>query len=262
MTSLPSTSIPELSVVAPMFNEAGGARALVAEIAAALTGLDHEIIVVDDCSTDATFEELSAAQQDAPQLRILAHGANAGQSRAIHTGVVAARAPLVAMIDGDGQNDPADIPALLAALENAPDAVRMAAGERRERNDPASKQWASRMANGVRRRILRDGAADTGCGLKVFDRETFLALPYFDHMHRYLPALMARAGASVVFCPVGHRARRHGVSKYNNIGRFAVAIRDILGVSWLLARARPPGVITEKTPTKEVRVAQDCDRIE
>lgn len=242
VSASPATS-PAISVVAPMYNEAGGASELVDEIAKALGDIDHEIIIVDDASTDDTPSKLREAQKRHPQLRVLRHERNAGQSRALRTGVLAARAELVAMLDGDGQNDPADIPALLARLEQT--GADMAAGERLGRKDTAAKKWASRAANAFRRRILRDGAADTGCGLKVFRREAFLRLPYFDHMHRYLPALMRREGYAVVFAPVSHRARAHGASKYSNFGRLMVAFRDVLGVMWLLARAKSPGKVTE-----------------
>lgn len=240
-----SDSVPALSVVAPMHNEAGGASALVDEIAAALSGISHEIIIVDDASSDQTLNELRDARVRHPQLRVLRHTRNAGQSRALRTGVQAARALLIAMLDGDGQNDPADFLALYRQLLNNPD-LAMVAGERRGRQDVAAKKVASRAANAFRRWLLKDGAADTGCGLKLFRREAFLALPYFDHMHRYLPALMVREGLNVVFAPVSHRAREHGRSKYTNIGRALVAIRDLMGVLWLNARARNPGKISEE----------------
>lgn len=235
---------PDLSVIAPMHNEGGGAAMLVDEIAHALQDVLHEIIIIDDASTDDTLSVLQAAKSRHPQLRIFCHEKNAGQSRALRTGVLAARAPVVAMLDGDGQNDPADIPALYRMLSDE-DSLAMAAGERLARQDVAAKKIASQMANAIRRRILQDGAADTGCGLKAFRREAFLQLPYFDHMHRYLPALMRREGFAVAFVPVSHRARAHGRSKYTNIGRALVAVRDIMGVIWLLGRARSPGNIRE-----------------
>lgn len=243
-----SRPAPVLSVVAPMFNEAGGAGALVDEIAAALEKLDHEIIVVDDCSTDETLEVLRHAKARHPQLRLLSHGENAGQSRALLTGVLAARSKIVATLDGDGQNDPADIPALYAALTApaAPAALVMVAGERRGRRDSAAKKWASRLANALRKRLLADGADDTGCGLKAFYRDAFLRLPYFDHMHRYIPALMRRDGHEIAFLPVSHRARMHGASKYTNFGRLMVGFRDIFGVAWLLGRARSAGRVREE----------------
>lgn len=240
-----SQQAPALSVTAPMFNEAGGAAQLVDEIAAALNGVDHEIIIVDDASTDETVRKLHEACIRHSQLRIIRHEKNAGQSRALRSGVLAARAPIIVTLDGDGQNDPADIPLLLKKKEET--GAVMAAGERRGRQDSSAKKLASRAANAVRRRLLRDGAADTGCGLKAFDREAYLRLPYFDHMHRYLPALMRREGYAVVFVPVSHRPRRHGRSKYSNLGRLLVAFRDVQGVLWLLARAKSPGKVEEES---------------
>lgn len=241
---------PALSVVVPMFDEEGGAAALIAELAESLAGIDYEIVAVDDCSRDRTAAELKAARGRTPRLRILQHSANAGQSRAVRTGVLAATAPVVATLDGDGQNDPADIRALFQALTRggAPEALAMVAGERRIRRDAAAKKTASRLANAVRRRILDDGAADTGCGLKVFYRDAYLRLPYFDHSHRYLPALMRREGFEIEFMPVNHRPRAFGASKYTNLGRLAVAFRDLLGVVWLKARARSPMTISELEP--------------
>jgi dolichol-phosphate mannosyltransferase len=241
---------PALSVVIPMKDEAGGAADLIRETASGLVSVDHEIIAVDDCSADETLAALDAARRGVPALRVLRHGANAGQSRAVRTGVLAARAPIVATIDGDGQNDPADIRALYDALvrSSAPTLLAMVAGERRARQDAASKKAASRWANAVRRRVLDDGAADTGCGLKVFYRDAYLRLPYFDHAHRYLPALMKREGFLVEFLPVNHRPREHGRSKYTNFQRLQVAFRDLLGVVWLKARARDPVTISELEP--------------
>ena len=236
-----------VSVVLPMFNEEGGAAALVREIAETLRGTDHEIIVVDDGSTDGTRMALIAERQATAHLRIVAHRKNAGQSRAVRTGVLAARGDIVVTLDGDGQNNPASIPAMLNQL-NRPDApalLAMVAGERQKRQDVAAKRWASKIANNVRSGLLKDEAADTGCGLKVFKKEAFLRLPAFDHMHRYLPALMRREGYVVEFAPVAHRARAHGASKYTNIGRLAVAFRDLKGVMWLIDRSRSPNEISE-----------------
>lgn len=240
-------SAPVVSVVVPMFNEAGAAAGLIDEIAAALNSFDHEILIVDDSSTDETAEVLYASRRVHPQLRIMHHEKNAGQSRAIRTGVIAARAPVIATLDGDGQNDPIDIAALFKSLTCSAQTAAMVAGERRARQDSAPKRWASTFANGLRRRLLNDGARDTGCGLKVFHRAAYLRLPYFDHMHRYLPALMRREGYEVVFLPVSHRPRVHGSSKYTNIGRLVVALRDLFGVLWLLARAKTPGSIREQS---------------
>ncbi|MEM9262729.1 MAG: glycosyltransferase family 2 protein [Pseudomonadota bacterium] len=240
-------SIPSVSVVAPMFNEAGGAVALVDEIAFALGDRAFEVLAVDDASTDGTGDLLKGALADRPFLRVLSHGANAGQSRALRTGILAAKAEIVITIDGDGQNIPADIPRLIDALEALPPekGVMMVAGERQKREDSAAKRWASRAANGLRSSVLRDGARDTGCGLKAFYKQAYLRLPYFDHSHRYLPALMIREGLNVEFVPVGHRPRTHGASKYTNLGRLLVAFRDLLGVMWLNGRARSPKTISE-----------------
>ena len=231
---------PRVSIVVPVYDEEGAAPPLAREIAAAFVGEAFEILFVDDASRDDTRARLAALTREIPQLRVLAHRRNAGQSRAIRTGVLAARAPLIVTLDGDGQNDPADAPRLLAALEAAP-ALAMIGGERVHRRDTASKRWASRWANGVRRRLLDDGAADTGCGLKAFRRDAFLRLPYFDHLHRYLPALMLREGYAIAFQPVGHRARASGRSKYTNLQRLGSAVSDLAGVMWLRSRARDPG---------------------
>jgi glycosyltransferase involved in cell wall biosynthesis len=236
---------PEISVVAPVFNEEGAAPALAREIAAAFAGHNAEIIFVDDASADGTREVLTALKAEIPALRLVCHQRNAGQSRAIRTGVLAARAPIVVMLDGDGQNDPADAPTLVEALVQGPPNLALVGGERVKRRDTAAKRWASRLANGVRRRLLNDQAVDTGCGLKVFRRDAFLALPYFDHLHRYLPALMLREGYEVAFRPVGHRPRTTGASKYTNLGRLAAAASDLAGVIWLRSRARSPGAIQE-----------------
>ena len=236
---------PEVSIVAPVFDEEGAVETLAREIAAAFAGWRHEILFVNDASRDGTGARLAALAQELPTLRILTHGRNAGQSRAIRTGVLAARAPIVVMLDGDGQNDPADGPRLVEALRAGQPRLGLVGGERRSRQDSSSKRWASRLANGVRRRLLNDQAVDTGCGLKAFRRDAFLALPYFDHLHRYLPALMLREGFGVAFLPVGHRARGSGRSKYSNLGRLGVAIFDLAGVIWLRARARDPGQVSE-----------------
>ncbi|MGI8841816.1 MAG: glycosyltransferase family 2 protein [Caulobacteraceae bacterium] len=240
-----SPAPPEFSIVAPVFNEEGAAAPLAREIAAAFAGRAIEILFVDDASTDATRARLAALSVEIPSLRVLAHRRNAGQSRAIRTGVLAARAPIVVMLDGDGQNDPADAPALAHALAAGPPELGLVAGERVSRRDPAAKRWASRWANAVRRRLLADGAADTGCGLKAFRRDAFLRLPYFDHMHRYLPALFLREGYQVAFRPVSHRPRGAGKSKYTNWGRLWPAVPDLAGVLWLRARARDPGDVEE-----------------
>ena len=236
---------PDLSIVVPVFDEAGAAPGLAREIAAAFAERAFEILFVDDASRDETRAALEALKPEIPQLRILVHGRNAGQSRAVRTGVLAARAPIIVTLDGDGQNDPADAPALADALAAGPPKLGLVGGERVGRRDTPSKRLASRLANAVRRRVLADGAIDTGCGLKAFRREAFLRLPYFDHIHRYLPALMLREGFDVAFRTVGHRPRASGRSKYTNLGRLWAALTDLQGVLWLKARARDPGGVEE-----------------
>ena len=238
-------SRPEVSVVVPVYNEAGAAPDLAREIAAAFRGWNFEIVFVDDCSRDDTRGRLAALKSEIPSLRILAHGSNAGQSRAVRTGVLAARGDIIVTLDGDGQNDPADAPRLVEALKAGPPELALVGGERVRRQDSAAKKVASRVGNGVRKRLLKDTANDTGCGLKAFRREAFLRLPYFDHIHRYLPALMLREGYRTAFLPVGHRPRTTGASKYTNLGRLWASLSDLRGVMWLQSRARNPGAVTE-----------------
>ncbi|MQP76224.1 glycosyltransferase [Stenotrophomonas sp. MYb238] len=234
---------PALSVVVPVFNERDNVAPLVGEITAALRGrVAFEIVYVDDDSKDDTLQVLQSLKAANPELRVLHHVGQSGQSTAVRTGVKAARAPWIATLDGDGQNDPADIPKLLAARDAAAPEVRLFAGWRVDRQDSGSKRWASKWANAIRARMLRDDTPDTGCGIKLFERAAFLDLPYFDHMHRYLPALMQRAGWKTVSVPVNHRHRTAGVSKYNNLGRALVGIRDLRGVAWLIARSRRTAV--------------------
>lgn len=242
----PPESPLEFSIVVPVFDEEVAAAPLAREIALAFAGEAFEMLFVDDASVDGTAANLIALSAEIPQLRILSHRRNAGQSRAIRTGVLAARAPIVVMLDGDGQNDPADAPRMARALRAAPPELGLIGGERLTRRDSAAKRWASRLANGVRRRLLGDRAVDSGCGLKVFRREAFLRLPYFDHMHRFLPALMLREGYEVAFEPVGHRPRLGGRSKYTNLGRLRPVAFDLLGVIWLRARARDTGGVDER----------------
>lgn len=241
----PKASRPEVSVVVPVFNESGAAPDLAREIAAAFAGLETEILFVDDCSRDDTRGQLTALKAEIPGLRVLAHAANAGQSRAVRTGVLAARGDIIVTLDGDGQNDPADGPKLVQALKAGPPDLALVGGERVRRQDSAAKKIASRVGNGVRKRLLKDTANDTGCGLKAFRREAFLRLPYFDHIHRYLPALMLREGYRTAFLPVGHRPRTTGASKYTNLGRLWASLSDLRGVMWLQSRARRPGDVTE-----------------
>ena len=233
-----------ISVVVPVQDEAGNVGPLAREIAAALAGESHEILFVDDGSTDGTDAALAALKSEIPQLRALRHSRNLGQSRGIRTGVQAARGDIIVTLDGDGQNDPADIPKLLAALRAEP-TVAMVSGVRVKRQDSASRRWASRMGNGFRSALLGDGARDTGCGLKAFRRAVFLELPYFDHIHRFLIALVLREGWQVRYVPVNHRPRLTGASKYTNFGRLLVSVQDLLGVRWLQRRYRGRAEIRE-----------------
>jgi dolichol-phosphate mannosyltransferase len=238
--------MPQLSVVVPVFNERDNIPPLLAEIAAALRGrADFEIVYVDDASKDDSLDVLTRAKSQYPELRVIKHVAQSGQSTAIRNGVKAARGEWIATLDGDGQNDPADIPKLLAMREESPWSIKLFAGWRVDRKDTASKRFGSRFANGLRRRLLRDDTPDTGCGIKLFERAAFLDLPYFDHMHRYLPALMQRAGWQVKSVPVNHRPRGSGSSKYNNLNRALVGIADLRGVAWLIKRSK-------RTATEEV----------
>ena len=238
--------MPQLSVVVPVFNERDNVLPLIGEIAAALRGkADFEIVYVDDASKDDTLAVLTAAKADFPELRVIRHLSQSGQSTAVRTGVRAARGEWIATLDGDGQNDPADIPKLIAMRDESPDTIKLFAGWRVNRKDTGSKRFASKFANGLRSRLLRDETPDTGCGIKLFERAAFLDLPYFDHMHRYLPALMQRAGWQVKSVPVNHRARGSGVSKYNNLNRALVGISDLRGVAWLIRRSK-------RTATEEI----------
>jgi dolichol-phosphate mannosyltransferase len=231
--------MPQLSVVVPVFNERDNIVPLIEEIVAALRGAhDFEIVYVDDASRDDSLSVLRDARARFAELRVVRHLSQSGQSTAVRTGVKAARGTWVATLDGDGQNDPADIPKLLAARANASVDTKLFAGWRVNRRDDAIKRVSSKIANGVRSRILRDDTPDTGCGLKLFERDAFLDLPYFDHMHRFLPALMQRAGWKVQSVPVNHRPRTRGVSKYGMWNRLWVGISDLRGVGWLIRRAR------------------------
>ena len=228
-----------LSIVIPVFNERGNIGPLVHEVVRHLRGrVPFDIVCVDDQSDDDTRDVLTALKAEVPELRVLVHQRRSGQSTAIRTGVKHALSPWIATLDGDGQNDPADIPKLLVARDEGDAQTRLYAGWRVDRKDTASKRWASRWANGIRQRLLRDDTPDTGCGIKLFERAAFLDLPYFDHMHRYLPALMQRAGWKTVSVPVSHRPRGSGQSKYTNLGRALVGIKDLMGVSWLIQRSR------------------------
>jgi len=232
-----------LSVVVPVKNEQDNVEPLVREIAAALSGNTlFEILYVNDGSTDATQARLETLKAEFPMLRVIRHRSACGQSRAVTTGVNAARYEWIATLDGDGQNDPADIPVLLSRLADPaqPANLELLTGWRARRNDTALRRLSSRIAHSVRSRMLKDNTPDTGCGLKVFARETFLQLPNFDHMHRFLPALVMRNGGAVVSVPVRHRARARGTSKYGVHNRLWVGIVDLFGVAWLQRRACLP----------------------
>ena len=244
------TGNPRFTVVVPMLDEAGNIEPLAREIAEACTPLGRfEAIFVNDGSTDATADRIAALRATCPWLREVRHARTCGQSAALRSGVIAAISPVICTLDGDGQNPPAEILKLLAPLlDPAPDGQTrpgLVAGQRTGRRDTASRRLASRLANRVRAALLHDDTRDTACGLKAFPREVFLALPFFDHMHRYLPALVRREGHRVVRVDVSHRARRHGVSKYTNTGRAIVGIWDLIGVWWLLHRRRLPRITRE-----------------
>jgi len=212
--------------------------------------VEYEIIYVDDGSSDATVAEITPLAAEMPQVRLLRHARNCGQSAAIRTGIRAARAAWIATLDGDGQNDPADIPALwrLVRHTSVDPPPLLIIGHREKRRDSWSKRWASGAANAIRRRLLGDRTVDAGCGLKLFPRLLFLELPYFDHMHRFLPALVLREGGMVRSVPVNHRPRRSGASKYGIFDRLGVGIIDLLGVMWLQHRITRPHLLGEATP--------------
>jgi len=238
----------ELSVVVPVCNETENVAPLAREIASALAGRRYEMIFVDDGSTDDTRAALHRLRRDGLHtLRIMRHSFRSGQSAAVATGVRAARGHWIATLDGDGQNDPADIPKLLAARDQPANAgVLLFMGNRTTRRDTGFRRLQSRIANGVRGRLLGDGTPDTGCGIKLFERAAFLDLPYFDHMHRFMPALFQRRGNRVISVPVGHRPRERGVSKYGMFDRLWVGIVDIFGVMWLRRRFKPGLTATEE----------------
>ena len=234
----------KISIVVPVHNEADNIDSLIAEIVAAMGQAEaYEIIYVDDGSNDDTAVVLKQVLQNVGALRVIRHQQSCGQSAAIYTGVKAASYPCIATLDGDGQNDPADIPRLYEVLmqqRKSSSNLWMVAGWRNQRHDSAWRLFSSKVANAVRSRLLSDNTPDTGCGLKVFLKNEFLGLPYFDHMHRFLPALVLRAGGKVISEPVNHRPRAHGYSKYGTLDRLWVGVVDILGVMWLQKRAKLP----------------------
>lgn len=245
MAAIPDLD-PEIAVVVPVKNEAENIIPLIDEIEAALTGVARfEVIYVDDGSDDATPSILKAAMAERPYLRVFRHARGCGQSQAVATGVRNARAPFVATLDGDGQNDPADLPRMLAMLAAVPSQDRarlLLAGNRKTRRDDGVRRVSSRVANGVRGFLLKDDTPDSGCGLKLFSRDAFMDLPRFDHMHRFLPALFLRAGGRVETVPVNHRPRQRGTSKYGVWNRLWVGIVDMFGVMWLQRRGNRPDV--------------------
>jgi len=248
--SVPEISIPEISILVPVMNEQGNIRPLIDEIAAVYAGRPFEIIYVNDASTDGTSADLADAQKHIPQLRVLHHQNRSGQSAAVRTALLAAKAPLIAVLDGDGQNIPSDLPALEAALLAARPARGMAGGVRVTRKDTALRRQASAVARWLRRSLLKDDHPDSGCGLKVVDRDIFVNLPFFNHMHRFMPALVRREGGCVIAVPVGHRMRARGLSKYGILDRLLVGISDMLGVIWLLRRMPKTGKVIEDNARK------------
>jgi glycosyltransferase involved in cell wall biosynthesis len=235
-----------VSIVVPVRNEADNVAPLIAEIGAALDGrFGYEIIYVDDGSTDATPQRLRAIMRERDNLRVVRHAKSGGQSAAVRSGVRAARGAIVATLDGDGQNNPAFLPQLIAAIEGGGDRVGLAAGQRVGRKDTGFKKIQSRVANAVRNSILRDGTRDSGCGLKAFRREVFLAMPYFDGLHRFLPALVRREGFDIVYVDVIDRPRHSGVSNYGFFDRLWIGLMDLAGVWWLIRRKKSTPQATE-----------------
>lgn len=240
---------PLLSIVAAVLNEAENIRPVCAEMATAFAGLpSHEVVFVDDGSTDGTVAALLAARDVLPQLRVVSHDRRCGKSAALRTGIEAAHGTWIATIDGDGQDDPAEIAPMLALAQKAGpvEPGPLVVGVRLKRHDNLSRRFATRFANGLRRRLLNDGCPDTGAPMKLFRRADFLRLPQFEGVHRFLPALFQHYGGALICYPVRHRARLHGRSKYTNLNRAVVGVRDMMGVIWLQSRTRVPGALTER----------------
>jgi dolichol-phosphate mannosyltransferase len=232
-----SSKKPEISIVVPVMNEEGNIRPLIEGIITTFKGRPIEIVYVNDASTDKTAQELLEMKAEVPVLRVLTHVQRSGQSAALRTGIIAATAPLIGTLDGDGQNLPEDLVRLEKEVLARKPGLIMAAGVRVNRKDGPAKRYASIVARKIRRWMLNDNHPDTGCSTKVFDRELFLKLPYFDHIHRFMPPLARREGATVLAIPVGHAARTAGISKYRTLDRLMVGISDILGVMWLIRRS-------------------------
>jgi glycosyltransferase involved in cell wall biosynthesis len=241
-----ATTNPAVSVVVPVRNEAGNVAPLVAEIAAALEGRwRYEVVYVNDGSSDGTEAELRLLKAQHPWLRSLRHAQSCGQSAALRSGVAAARAPIVVTLDGDGQNDPAFLPQLIEAFQSGAPRVGLVAGQRVGRKATGFKKFQSRVANGVRGAILRDGTRDTGCGLKAFQRDMFMSLPYFDGLHRFLPALVKRERYEIGYVDVVDRPRLHGVSNYGFWDRLWIGVLDLFGVWWLIRRRKRVPEVSE-----------------
>lgn len=240
--------IDQVSLVIPMYKEEENVRPLVEESARALSSFsDFEIVVVDDCSSDNTFDRLVEMQAEIPQLRVLRHEKNAGQSVAVINGVKAAKFDWIATIDGDGQNDPADIPNLAKVASESVEPKLLIAGHRANRKDTWSKKISSRLANKIRGGLLHDDCPDSGCGLKLFQRDVFLAVPHFKNLHRFMPAIFRRQGAQIHNVVVNHRERTLGQSKYGFMNRAFVGLVDMFGVMWLVRR---PSVMEAKESNK------------
>lgn len=245
--------MPDLSVVIPVQNEEENIRLLIDEVRQALDGvLEYELIYVNDGSSDSTLEILHDVRSAFPILQIISHETGVGQSSAVRTGIIGARSQIIATLDGDGQNDPADIPALYTALlKHEETGVVLVNGYRKNRKDTFIKRISSRLANGIRGWLLDDDTPDTGCGLKVFSREAYLSIPFFDHLHRFLPAMMINGGGRVMSVEVNHRERQLGSSHYGFFDRLWVGVFDILGVIWLKSRTTHPVVIKEGMKEKK-----------
>ena len=243
------TETPVVSVVLPARNEQAAIARLLSDIAAALRQVPHEIIVVDDGSTDGTAQAVVALMAQVPGLRLLRHAASCGQSAALRSGIVAARGRLIATLDADGQNPAGELPRVLEPLlgKDAGPGIGLVQGQRRRRQDRWTRKAGSRIANGIRNALLRDGVRDSGCGMKAFPRDVYLTLPFFDHIHRFMPAMVQREGLRVVVVDVAHAERQGGASNYSNLQRALVGIVDLLGAAWLIRRRRRPSV-TEVPP--------------
>ena len=251
ISNTPASGLIEISVLVPVMNEAGNIEPLVNEICATFKDRLFEIIYIDDASTDDTPLELASLSIKVPQLRVLRHSIQAGQSAAIWSGLWYASGTLIGVLDGDGQNVPADFLVLEAALKNLGDTPGMAAGIRQQRNDSTSRLIASRVAKWIRSSLLADTHPDSGCGIKILPRSLFFKLPYFNHMHRFMPSLVRRHGGKVLGVPVAHRPRRSGKSKYRILDSLVVGICDVFGVIWLLRRSPKCGIVDELSPQKQ-----------